>query len=174
MRRRALLASLGFAATASASGCLVSLEDRLDTTVQLGWFGVHNFTADPHVFDLRVTHGGVRVHESSHEVRGREERFVHGAVAECDWGSEPGDYRVVARVDGGDWESASLTAFDARWTDDVDCAIADVQYRDHGLAVVLGRGCDRDYNGMCQFAAQRAAAATDEDGSQRIHVAPTE
>ena len=67
MRRRALLTPLGTTATLSA-GCLGIVTDRLDRSVQLGWFGAHNLDTEVHRFALHVERGETRVHDSTHVI----------------------------------------------------------------------------------------------------------
>lgn len=154
MKRRALLATLGTAASAATGGCLGSIADRLDTTVQLGWFGAHNFDTDPHEFELRVERGGDVVHESAHEVEGFEDPVAHGAVADCTWGDEPGGYTISARVDGGEWVSREISEIDELYENDIDCATAEVRYRNESTELYFQTGCDRvdRYDGGCGFA----------------------
>lgn len=154
MNRRALLASLGSTAAVGA-GCVAPLRDAAGPSVRLGWFGVHNAdTESDHRFDLEVWRDGARVHRSSHEVPAAREfddggQRNDGAVAEYDWGSTPGEYVVRVRADGGDWAEESVSAFAA--SEDVDCAIADAEYRST-LHIYLVAGCDRDgYEGTCSF-----------------------
>lgn len=128
MNRRSLLASLAVTATVLPAGCLSSVRQSLDPTVKLGWFGVHNVDTDSHRFDLKVVRDGTRVHYSSHDVQGRAERtgsLNHGAVADCDWGSTPGDYAVGVRVDGGEWTETSATVREA------ECVAAVAEYRNN-------------------------------------------
>lgn len=151
MRRRALLSSLGATATLGA-GCLTTVTDRLDRSVQLGWFGAHNLDSDVHHIELRVERDDSQVHDSTHVIQPREGNHVHGAVAECTWGSTAGDYTVLARVDAGEWVEESLTEFAASWNSGVDCVTADAMYRGEGdLRISLADGCDRNYDGMCPF-----------------------
>ncbi len=155
MRRRTLLAALGGSATAAASaGCLARVEDALDRTTRLGWLGAHNRDVEPHRFDLRVERGGTVVHESSHEIRGRDGNYVHGAVADCTWGDADGRYRVGARVDSRDWTWESLSALDEAYRTPVDCATAGVEYGDGEVSVRLQAGCSQvaGYDGGCAFA----------------------
>jgi hypothetical protein len=151
MRRRALLASLGATATLSA-GCLTTVTERLDESVQLGWFGAHNLDDEVHQFELRVERGDTQVHNSTHVIQPKEDNHFHGAVADCTWGSTSGDYTVLARVDDNEWVAASLTELAASWNSDVGCVIADAMYHREGeVEIVLGNGCDRHYDGMCSF-----------------------
>jgi hypothetical protein len=153
VKRRALLAALGITTPIATAGCLGSIADRLDRTVQLGWFGVHNFDTDPHEFDLRVERDGEVVHESAHEVAGFDGPVVHGAVADCTWGDEPGGYTVSARLDGGEWASRAISEIDELYENDLDCTTAEVQYRRESTRIHFQPGCDRvdDYGG-CGFA----------------------
>ena len=160
MHRRALLASLGATATLSA-GCLTTVTDRLDQSVQLGWFGAHNLDSEVRQFELRVEKGETQVHDSTHIIQPKEDNHVHGAVADCTWGSASGDYTVFARVDDNDWVEESLTEFAASWNSDVDCVIADAMYHpEGGLRISLGNGCDRHYDRMCSFTDQSTRTPT--------------
>jgi len=154
VKRRALLAALGVASTTTTAGCLDSMTDRLDTTVQLGWLGAHNFDTDPHQFHFRVERGGEVVHQSTHEVAAYEDPVVHSAVADCTWGDEPGGYTISARVDEGEWVSRDISEIDEAYENDVDCAIADVYYRDETTKIYFQTSCDRvdHYDGGCGFA----------------------
>lgn len=151
MYRRALLTSIGATASLSA-GCLSSLEDRLNPSVRLGWLAAHNFDTEPHLFELKVERDGTKVHDSSHEIEPREGDSVDGAVAECDWGSTPGDYTVFARIDGGEWVAESVTEFAMSIDGDADCVIADADNRDGHLGWYLGNRCDGNHTGICPFA----------------------
>lgn len=154
MKRRALLATLGAAATTPTVGCLGAVADRLDPTVQLGWFAVHNRDTEPHSFDLEVERGGEVVHRSSHDVRGYEDPVVHGAVANCTWGDEAGEYTVRARADGGEWVESNTSELNGSGGRDVDCVIAEAEYRRGETVVSFRVGCDRvdHYDGGCGFA----------------------
>ena len=154
MKRRALLAALGVATSTATGGCLGSVADRLDETVQLGWLAAHNLDAEPHGFDLAVERNGESVHRSSHEIDGKDDDFVHGVVADCTWGDAPGGYTVRARVDGGEWVTREISEVDGTYEGDVDCAIAEVEYRNGATSVAFQGGCDRvdDYDGGCGFA----------------------
>ncbi|PSQ48372.1 hypothetical protein BRD15_05485 [Halobacteriales archaeon SW_6_65_15] len=149
MHRRTLLTALGATTATLGTGCLSSVEERLDPSVRLGWFGAHNFDTEPHQFDLQLTRDGTRVHHSSHEIRPRDGNYVHSGVADCDWGSASGDYVVRARVDSNEWKEASITEF--LTSREPDCAVANAEYRDDGLQFFLRDGCDRDWNGTCSF-----------------------
>lgn len=151
MNRRSLLASFGAATGALSTGCLSSLSDRFEPSVRLGWFVAHNFDTESHLFRLEVQRDGTRVHTSSHKIPSRDGNYIHSAIAECDWGTTPSDYTVVAQVDGNQRVEESITEFvDSRGNVE-DCVIADAQYYADGLRFQLGGGCHRDYDGMCSF-----------------------
>lgn len=151
MRRRAFLTAVGTSVAMGTAGCLESLEDRLDTSIQLGWFVGLNFDTESHQFELRVTRDDTQVHQSSHEIPPRDGSYIHSAVAECTWGDIAGDYTVGARVDGNEWVEESLTEVDTVSNQDVDCAIAEARYRNGALSIFRRSGCDQDYDGMCPF-----------------------
>ena len=151
MRRRAFLAAMGTSVTMSTTGCLTSLEDRLDTSIQLGWFGGHNFDTESHQFEFRVKRDGTRVHHSSQTILPREGSFIHGAVAECTWGEVAGDYIVEARVDGNEWVEESVTKVNSASDQEIDCATAEARYQDGSLTISCQRGCNPRYDGMCPF-----------------------
>ena len=151
MNRRALLTSIG-AATALNAGCLSSIEDKLNPTVQLGWLAAHNYDTEPHLFELKVDRDGTKVHYSSHEIESRDGASLNGAVAECDWGSTAGDYSVFVRVDGGRWVKESLTEFAISRDRDIDCVIADADNHDGHLGWYVSDRCDGDHTGICPFA----------------------
>ncbi|MFC7131895.1 hypothetical protein ACFQJ3_01930 [Salinibaculum sp. GCM10025337] len=155
MRRRSVIAILGMLTAGTSSGCISSIRDAVNPTAQLGWFGVHNAdTESSHRFVLEVERDGEVVHSSSHTVDAAREyegggQHNDGAVAECEWGSTPGDYTVRVRVDDGEWVEASVTEFAT--SRDVDCVVADAEYRST-LTIYLKEGCDRDgYGRMCSF-----------------------
>lgn len=140
MRRRALLTAVGLSATVSTAGCL----NRGDQQVQLARFSAENFDSEIHQFDLCVDRDGETVHRSTHEIRGKGENRIYGAVADCDWGMAPGTYEVFARVDGGEWTSKPLTDVKEGWFDSVTCATAHVEYHENGhLWLRLQDNCER-------------------------------
>jgi len=158
MRRRRLLAALGITTAAAGGGCVSAVREAVNPSVRLGWFGVHNAdTEASHRFDLEVERDGERIHASSHDVEAAREfenggQHNDGAVADCDWGSTPGDYVVRVRVDGNEWVEASVTEFAT--SRDVECVVADAEYRST-LNISLKGGCDPDeYDQMCSFATQ--------------------
>lgn len=79
---------------------------------------------------------GTLVHDSSHEIQSRDRNFINEAVADCDWGSTPGDYTVRARVDGNDWIEESITEF--LTSRDTDYAVEAAEYYESGLRFFLG------------------------------------
>jgi hypothetical protein len=125
--RREVLAAVGLSATVSTAGCLDSVLGR---ELRLAEFGVSNYGADAHRFDLRVRRDGEVVHRSSHEIRGRDEDRVYGAAPDCNWEGTPGAYEVSVRVDGGEWQSRSVAEARDGWRDAVSCASAHVWYED--------------------------------------------
>ncbi|WP_265110890.1 hypothetical protein [Halosolutus halophilus] len=141
MRRRALLGTLAGAMTASTAGCLDLVSELRTHPMQLARLSVSNWDSAPHRFDLRVDRDGETVHRSSHEIPGKEDARVHGEVADCDWGTTPGDYELFARVDGGDWEGKSLDEVDAGGRDTVECATAQVRYEE-SVWIRLLDNCD--------------------------------
>lgn len=151
MNRRTFLGSLGATTSTLLAGCITPIENLLNNSVQLGWLGAHNWDTKPHKFDLRVERDGSQVHNSSHEIPPREGNHINGAVAECTWGSTPGEYVVYARLDNGEWVDRSLTEFVSSMDSDVDCVIADAWFRDGKLSLELRLGCDIVYDGMCPF-----------------------
>jgi hypothetical protein len=151
MRRRALLAATGSAATVLTAGCLDGVGDRPDGSVRLGWFAAHNPDTEPHRFELLVERDGDRVHRSDHRIPAREGNVVHSAVADCDWGPTPGSFTVIARVDGGTRVEESVNRVDTAGGREVDCAIAEAEYRDGKLRVAARAGCDQGYDGTCPF-----------------------
>ena len=155
MRRRSIIATLGILTASGTSGCLSSIQEAVNPAVQLGWFGIHNAdTESSHRFDLEVERDGQIVHSSSHTVDAAQEydgggQYNDGAVAECEWGSTPGEYTVRVRRDDNEWVEESVTEFAA--SRDVDCVIADAEYRST-LSIYLKEGCDQtDYDQMCSF-----------------------
>jgi|GEM_PF-1553805 len=166
MQRRTFLASTCVLLTPFHAGCLSSIREFRTSSVQLGWFGVHN--ADPesaHTFALEVKRDGEVVHESVHEVDAAEEfenSGLHsdGAVAACDWGQTAGDYIVRVCVDGE--ESVEESALEFARENGADCVIADAEYRNHDavskfmegttLGIFLREGCNNDrYTDKCSF-----------------------
>ena len=147
MYRRELLAAVG-TATPLVGGCL---SRSADPTIQLGYLDVGNFDTASHRFDVRVFRDGKRVHDSSHEVRARDD-VVHGTAVECTWDETPGTYTVSARVDGGEWAEQPLTADDSPIASDTECVVIGVWYRNDEVTFTVSTGCDRDYDDMCSFA----------------------
>ncbi len=140
MRRRPLLTAVGLSATAATAGCL----NRGNQQVQLARFSAENFDSEIHQFDLRVDRDGETVHWSTHEIRGKGENRIYGAVADCDWETAPGTYEVFARVDAGEWTSKLLTDVKEGWLDSVKCATAHVECHDNGhLWLRLQDNCER-------------------------------
>lgn len=160
MRRRSFLGSLGVTILPVTAGCLTSLEDRLDTSLQLGWFGGQNFDIDSHRFDFKVILDGTEVHNSSHEIPGREGSYVHGVTVECSWGSTHGEYIVSARVDDGEWKERPLSDIEDYWADDVDCAIAEAEYHSDELVFQLERACDVEFGEKCSFTKNETTEST--------------
>lgn len=144
MRRRSFLATIGLSATASTAGCIDSALDGGERGIQLARFSVGNLDSDPHRFDLRVERDGETVHRSTHRVRGTSEDIIHGAVADCDWGTTPGTYEVFVRVDGGEWTAKPLSEVRDGWRDSVECATAHAEYYENGnLWIRLRDDCER-------------------------------
>lgn len=155
MRRRSAIKTCGVLIAGVSSGCLSSVRETVNPTTQLGWFGVHNVDTDSsHQFDLEVNRDGETVHTSTHTVDAAREldgggQYNDGAVAECTWGSTPGDYTVRVRADDNEWVEESIAEFAI--SKDVDCVVADAEYRST-LSIYLKEGCDRDdYDRMCSF-----------------------
>ena len=159
MRRRAYLVSAGaIAATGMTTGCISSLQETINPSVQLAWFGIHNSDmGSSHQFDLRVIRDGTQVHSSSHKVKAAQPfgngRYSDGAVAKCTWGSTAGEYTVRARADNGEWEEKSVTEFAK--ANDVDSVVADAWYDHSALGIRLVDEWERnEYERMCPFAAE--------------------
>lgn len=157
--RRRLLAFVGVGTTLpTISGCLGMLRDRLTPSIQLGWFGVQNFDTTSHRFELRVIRDGTQVHYSTHTVRGQEGNQVYGAVAECTWGSDAGQYTVAARLTGSEWTERPLSELADTYTDPIDCATAEARYRNGEMSIAFLPDCDRvsQYEGGCSFTSSEA------------------
>lgn len=122
-RRRTYLNALGTAAVACSGGCLSGVRSSLSPPARLGWVAVGNYSADPQRCEVQVVRAGTVVHESSHEIPGREEDRRYGDVLDCTWGDERGPYTLRGRVAGGEWAEVALDeAFD---DPSVDCVIAE-------------------------------------------------
>ena len=130
MRRRDLLTVAGLSATTSTVGGLDAVLDRQE--IRLARFSVDNFDTTSHRFDLRVDRDGETVHRSSFRIQGKGENRVYGEVADCDWGTTPGEYEVFARADGADWTSKSLDDVTEGWRETADCATAHAIYFENG------------------------------------------
>ena len=159
MRRRTFLISAGAITSAAiGTGCVSSLQEAINPSVQLAWFGIHNSDMESsHQFDLEVMRDGTQVHSSSHKVKAAQPfgdgRHSDGAVAKCTWGSTAGDYTVRARADKGEWEEKFVTKF-AR-ENDVDSVVADAWYDRNTLGIRLVDEWERnDYKRMCSFAVE--------------------
>lgn len=158
MQRRSVVTTLGILTAGGSGGCLSRVREAVNPTVQLGWFGVHNAdTESSHRFGLEVERDGEIVHSSSHTVEAAREyegggQHNDGAVAECEWGSTPGDYTVRVRVDGNEWVEESVTEFAT--SRDADCVVADAEFRST-LTINLKDECDPDeYGQMCSFTSE--------------------
>lgn len=155
MQRRALLKTTAVSLGALSAGCLSPVLDSENPAVQLAFVGVQN--ADPdaaHVFEIEVERDGEHVHRSTHEVAAAtplDNGFrLDGAVAECEWGSTPGDYTVRVSIDGVEERERSVTAFASETG--AECVLAEAEFRNHdatseyqtgsSLAIFL-RDCDR-------------------------------
>ena len=158
MRRRDFVKTLSILIAVGSGGCLSHIQETVNPTTQLGWFGVHNADRDSsHRFDLEVERDGNIVHSSSHTVEAAREyerggQHNDGAVAECDWGSTSGDYTVRVRVDDSEWVEESVTDFAT--SRDVECVVADAEFRST-LTIHLKEGCNQEgYDQMCSFTSE--------------------
>jgi len=168
MRRRALLASCGFAAVAASSGCL-SLTSA--PPPKLGYVVVANYDTAPHRFQVQVLREETVVHDSTHDLAAATEQdsgAVVGSseVLECTWGAEPGPYVVRARVEGGEWiEQAVAETIEDSSMEGVECVTGKVGYEQpghSGLRVAIRDNCEDvpNYDGGCAFA-NRTATLTE-------------
>ena len=157
-RRRYLISAGAITSAGMATGCISSLQEAINPSVRLAWFGIHNSDMESsHRFDLEVIRDGTQVHSSSHEVKAAQPfgngRYSDGAVAKCTWGSTAGDYTVRARADNGEWEEKSVTKFAK--ANDVDSVVADAWYDRDALGIRLVEEWGRnDYERMCSFATE--------------------
>lgn len=156
MRRRTVLASTGLATAGLYSGCL---ERSGDPPARLGWVGVDNYSPDRHRFRVEVLRGETTVQESTHEIAGRSDDTVHGAVLECTWGDERGPYTVRARVDGGEPSARSIedAVADDSTMEAPDCVVATVQYElgnSESFTFRIRDSCEAvpTFDGGCAFA----------------------
>ncbi|GAB7093974.1 hypothetical protein JCM30237_11260 [Halolamina litorea] len=130
MKRRSLLGTLGVAGVAGLAGCQGL--PRLGASTTLGRLTVSNWDErESHRFGLRVDRDGETVHESTHTVESKSDDVLPGAVADCTWDPQDGEYVVAARVDGGEWQRFDLLD---RVDSSPDCLTAAVDYRPDGPA----------------------------------------
>lgn len=167
MRRRSFLTALAFTPLGAGSGCLSRTQGQAARGMHLGWYAVANHDTESHHFGLRVERDGEQVHRSSHEVQGRDENDIHGAVADCTWDDTAGDYSVFARVDGGEWVAESLSGTESG--QEMTCGIVEAKYRHgdvDGLTFWTQNTCTnvRQYDGGCEFAEATTKTRTDYHG----------
>lgn len=168
MNRRTLLTTIGIPIPLATGGCLSFFEDTGEAAkIQLGYLDVANFDTTSHRFEVRVFKDGERVHSSSHEVQSRDGATVHGTAVDCTWDENPGEYAISARVDDEEWNELSLTPDNSPVTPDTECAVVGVLYRDNEVMTTVSSGCDRDYDGMCPFAAAVSPQRADRAETRR-------
>lgn len=162
MNRRTVLASLGGVGTTISTGCVGSLQDRLDRQPErqfkLGWLSAANTDIKPHQIDLQVKEDGGVVHRSSHYLEAQDRKGPKGetqfTVADCTWDDTADDYLIRARVDGNNWISKPIYVVDTTGYSHADCVIAQAIYRNKALEIILQASCvDVDtMPGGCSFA----------------------
>lgn len=159
MRRRSFLTLLGVSSVALSSGCVERLRGE-GSHPKLGWVAVKNYHPEPQHFDVQILRGGTVVHESSHDIEGKPEERIPGAVLECTWGDDPGTYTLRGRLVDGEWTERSVAqAIDESATldDATECVIADGAYARYGSHQFTWRVQDwceevSTYDGGCTFA----------------------
>lgn len=164
MRRRNFLTALALVPLGTGSGCLSRMQGQAPQEMRLGWYAVANHDAESHHFGLRVERDGETIHQSSHEVQGRNGNVIHGAVADCTWDETVGDYSVFARVDGGEWVAESLSGMESG--QGMTCAVVEAKYGHDdvdGLTFWTENTCNnvRQYEGGCEFAEAITNTQTD-------------
>lgn len=141
MHRRSLLTAIGLSTAVSTAGCLDTVFGN--DPIHLARFAATNHTPDSVQFDLRVDRDGETVHDSSHQIRGKDDGRIYGKIADCDWGTTAGEYEVFARVDDAEWASKPLSDVRDGWRDTVECATALAEYHEGGLWLRVRDDCDR-------------------------------
>lgn len=108
MRRRRFLAvttlSLGLAGCSSSSD---------SGATRLGHVAIANRHEGSHTVDFRVEWDDEVVHDRSYELPSYDSTpDVPTSVPERTWPEEPGQFRVLARADGGEWRTADPAGSD--------------------------------------------------------------
>lgn len=161
MNRRSVLAAAGALGAASLSGCLGFLRDDPAPSTTVGWLAVSNHDPDSsHEVDVRLERDGEVVHTSSHTIPEKQGRSVAGAVPDCTWETEPGEYVVFARPDDGEWVERNVT--DTPEGEARDCVTVQIDYgssageqswvdADDPLYIAVTDRCDEigDFHGGC-------------------------
>ncbi|MFC7231927.1 hypothetical protein ACFQMM_11830 [Saliphagus sp. GCM10025308] len=144
LTRRRVLAASGIAGAMATAGCLGSAdegdgngngdepddgEEPAPTGTRLGEITVENLDDVDHTVDVLVEYDGEISHWSTHEF----DDETGGATPEADWPDERGDFRVTARIDGGDFTQVTP----ANWSEP-DCLNLIVLVRRDGTVRIAG------------------------------------
>lgn len=102
MNRRQYLAVVSTSAV--TAGCLGGFGDR--SVTKLGTVRIYNYDDEPHTVELQVVWEGDRVHDSTHTVSADEpgDHQLPGALPEQTWPDRAGQFRLQARLAGGEWQ----------------------------------------------------------------------
>lgn len=102
MHRRRFLAAT--ALSLGLAGCSTESDPEATT---LGSVTLANRDDEPHAVDFRVEWDGDIVHDRTYELPASDATGnTPGRVPERTWPGEPGQFRVLARLDGGEWRTA--------------------------------------------------------------------
>jgi len=157
--RRSFLASLGASTVVLSSGCVDGIRGG-SSRPRLGWLAVKNYHPGPQRIEIQVLREESVVHESSHEIAGKQGGRIPGDVLECTWGDDPGPYVLRGRLAGGEWRERSVarTIEDSAVMDETtECVIAEgayARYGSHRLSWLIQGWCGEvpSYDGGCSFA----------------------
>lgn len=103
MNRRAYLSASSIALLSSISGCL----SLFDTEIQVVGLTVANETLEEQSLDLRVLDGEQEIQQNEVVVEPAEEDLIVAQRVDCEWGTEPKNFRLEARLRDG-WETLDI------------------------------------------------------------------
>lgn len=158
--RRELLTAVGTGAITLSSGCVGLIGGESTPSLKLGWVVVKNYHSNPQRFEVRIERGDTLVHESNHQIDGKQPGRIPGAVLECTWGNDSGSYLLRGRVEDSGWVERSVSrVIDESETmgDTVECVIAEGAYGKYGsprFGWLVQDWCEevQTYEGGCAFA----------------------
>jgi hypothetical protein len=155
VRRRDFLALAATSSVGLSSGCLDLIRGSSPSHPQLGWVAVENYHPDQQRLEIEIEREDTVVHESRHELAGKPESRIPGAVLECTWGDEPGPYTLRGRIADGDWVERVVDHTIDEETP--KCVIAEGAYARYGsteFGWLIQDWCEEvpSYQGGCSFA----------------------